>query len=191
MDKCRKLSGFYPPKPRGFTHQTIGVSPTESRGFTHRAIPKTRGKQPFSGAFFRLNLFNSFYLTESFNGSMHPTVCVQSARRIRPSGRTGLTEREHRTFPHKQHSNAMKRHSLDWQTPIRLFEAGKRQSCDLLSAAAGSHRLLPRLSAEKIAHSATFAQDEALAGNLGLNRDAKRARAADTLQWANGGPDAS
>ncbi len=66
---CKTLpdSGFHPLFLRGITHRTIGVSHTESRGFTHRASPQCLINPRFFALFFRLNLLNRVYLTESFN----------------------------------------------------------------------------------------------------------------------------
>ena len=60
-------SGFHTLGRRGITHRTIGVSHTESRGFTHRPLSQELGKPRLFAPFFRLNLLNDSYLTESLN----------------------------------------------------------------------------------------------------------------------------
>ena len=74
--KGSQEAGFHPPLLRGITHRTIGVSPTESRGFTHQPLSKSRRNARFFGLFFRLNLLNDSYLTESFN----PPHAVQGTK---------------------------------------------------------------------------------------------------------------
>jgi len=128
FDSC-----FHTPLTRVFTHRTIVFSHTESRVFTHRRFWQAVDFLTETRPFFRLNLLNDSYLTESFNverpasrqGTEGTNGIGLPADALSLGAAYGVTEAAQAPLARRERSKAGGRRNHSLRPPRRAVRAGE------------------------------------------------------------------